>query len=170
MNRSGKVLLYCMAIIVLVATMDLIFLIKIGGKAPDFTLPTADGGTVSLNDQRGKVVVVHLWSHTCPHCRIANASLQSIMPAYKNSNLTYIMIDIDADTSSWRSVIKEDKLDFAIQALDPYDGGAKTMIDYNGTATPCINIVDEKGNFAAVNVTTTQLNKYLKKRFAPVNN
>ena len=35
---------------------------KIGQLAPDFTLPTLDGGKVSLSDYRGKKVVVFMWA------------------------------------------------------------------------------------------------------------
>ena len=35
---------------------------KVGQLAPDFTLPTLDGGKVSLSDYRGKKVVVFMWA------------------------------------------------------------------------------------------------------------
>ena len=35
--------------------------LSVGDEAPDFTLPTADGGTVSLADLRGRHVVVYFY-------------------------------------------------------------------------------------------------------------
>jgi peroxiredoxin len=35
---------------------------KVGEMAPDFTLPTLDGSTVSLHDYRGKKVIVLIWA------------------------------------------------------------------------------------------------------------
>ena len=35
---------------------------QVGRLAPDFTLPTLDGGEVSLRDYRGKKVVVFMWA------------------------------------------------------------------------------------------------------------
>lgn len=75
------------------------------------------------------------------------------------------MISIDADTTTLRSVIKEDRLNFAIHAYDPFDGAAKTMLAYQATGTPSIHIVDEKGTLLATNITDIQLQKFLKKRF-----
>jgi hypothetical protein len=75
-----------------------------------------------------------------------NKTLPGIVNPYRKSNFAYIMINIDTDTIGWRKIIKEDKLDFAIHAVDPYDGAAKTVINYNAPGTPCINVADEKGN------------------------
>jgi peroxiredoxin len=137
----------------------------VGDKAPDFTVATLSGDSITLRQYRGSVVIVHLWSPTCPHCRETNKTLPEIVAPYKNSNLAYVMIAIDSDTSTLRPVIKEDKLNFAIHAYDPYDGAAKTMLAYEAPGTPSINIVDEKGNLVAANVTSAQLKKYLKKHF-----
>jgi peroxiredoxin Q/BCP len=35
--------------------------LKVGGKAPDFSLPSSHGGTVSLKDLRGKQVVLYFY-------------------------------------------------------------------------------------------------------------
>ncbi len=141
--------------------------LKVGEKAPAFTVAALNGvDSISLHNYRGKVVIVHLWSPTCPHCRETNKYLPEIVAPYKKANLAYIMIAVDMDTTILRPVIEEDKLNFAIHGYDPFDGSAKTMMDYEAPGTPCINIVDEKGNLVAANVTDEQLKKYLKKRFS----
>jgi len=139
----------------------------IGDKAPEFTVAALNGvDSISLYDYRGKIVIVHLWSPTCPHCREANKYLPDIMAPYKKANIAYVMISIDMDTTTLRPVIQEDKLNFAIHGYDPFDGSAKTMIDYEAPGTPSINVVDEKGNVLALNITYLQLKKFLKKRFS----
>ena len=142
--------------------------LKVGDKAPAFTVAALNGvDSISLKNYRGKIVIVHLWSPTCPHCRETNKNLPAIIGPYsKKANLAYIMIAIDMDTLTLRPVIEEDKLNFAIHGYDPFDGSAKTMMDYEAPGTPCINIVDEKGNLAGVNVTDEQLKRYLRKRFS----
>ena len=42
---------------------------KVGEPAPTFTAPATTGGTVSLDAQRGKVVVLEWTNHDCPYVR-----------------------------------------------------------------------------------------------------
>ncbi|WP_018341754.1 TlpA family protein disulfide reductase [Cytophaga aurantiaca] len=158
---------------IIIAILSLAFIaarnsehLVVGAKAPDFKVAALNGvDSISLRDYRGKIVIVHLWSPTCPHCREANKYLPDIMAPYKKANLAYIMISIDMDTTTLRPVIEEDKLNFAIHGYDPFDGSSKIMMDYEAPGTPCINVVDEKGNLLAVNITYVQLKKFLKKHF-----
>ena len=37
-------------------------IVNVGDKAPDFTLPSLDGQSVSLSDYRGRRVVLFMWA------------------------------------------------------------------------------------------------------------
>lgn len=47
-------------------TTSLIAAQRCGTPAPGFTLPSANGESVSLNDFRGKIVVLEWFNHNCP--------------------------------------------------------------------------------------------------------
>ncbi|KHE67743.1 TlpA disulfide reductase family protein [Halobacillus sp. BBL2006] len=43
--------------------------LKVGEKAPDFSLETLDGQTVKLSDYKGKKVFLNFWATWCPPCQ-----------------------------------------------------------------------------------------------------
>jgi len=50
---------------------------RIGHVAPEFSLPTLDGGTVELSQLRGKWVLVTFWTTRCYYCVIQQPYLQA---------------------------------------------------------------------------------------------
>ncbi|MDQ7864296.1 TlpA disulfide reductase family protein [Peribacillus frigoritolerans] len=43
--------------------------LKIGAKAPNFSLKTLDGKQVELSDYEGKKVMLNFWATWCPPCK-----------------------------------------------------------------------------------------------------
>ncbi len=56
--------------------------IAVGSQAPLWTLPTPDGGTIALEDLRGKVVILDFWATWCGPCREVMPTLQEIHEAH----------------------------------------------------------------------------------------
>jgi peroxiredoxin len=78
----------------------------VGSRAPDFSLRTLDGTVVSLNQYRGKKVILNFWASWCSPCKIELPHLQEIWAKYKNSSdVTVLTVagseSIEADIVSY---------------------------------------------------------------------
>lgn len=67
--------------------------LKVGDLAPDFTLQTVDGGTVSLANFKGQsVALVFSRGHFCPYCMNQINQLIEKAPALKEQNATILPV------------------------------------------------------------------------------
>ncbi len=64
------------------STAGLIPAPQAGFLAPDFTLETTAGESITLSDLRGQVVLVNFWATWCPPCKAE-------MPAFEQAYLDY---------------------------------------------------------------------------------
>jgi peroxiredoxin len=89
--------------------------------APDFTLKSLDGNTVSLNSFKGKYVVLHIATTWCPYCNAEAPYLEELYKNYKDKNVAVLIIDVKES----RELIKEklqDKYNFTFPVLIDSDG------------------------------------------------
>ncbi len=66
-----------------------------GDMAPDFTLPTLDGETVTLSDQKGAIVVLDFWATWCGPCKMGLPKLQELQKWADEVNLPLRVLPID---------------------------------------------------------------------------
>ena len=67
-----------------------------GSKAPEFSLKTIDGKTVSSAELRGKVVVLNFWFIGCPVCRAIKPKLNAFKAKFGESeNVVFLAVTGD---------------------------------------------------------------------------
>lgn len=64
----------------------------VGHLAPDFTLTSLDGETMTLSDHIGRPVVLNYWATWCPPCRIEMPHLQEASEQY-DGRVTFLGIN-----------------------------------------------------------------------------
>jgi peroxiredoxin Q/BCP len=70
--------------------------LSVGDAAPDFTLPTADGGTVTLSDLRGSHVVVYFYpAAMTPGCTTQACDFRDSLSALQGAG--YAVVGISPD-------------------------------------------------------------------------
>ena len=80
--------------------------------APDFSLPTASGGQLSLKDYRGKVVFINFWATWCATCKVEMPSMEKVYRKFKDQGLEMLTISVDKDPSLIMPFMKEYDLTF----------------------------------------------------------
>ncbi len=79
--------------------------------APDFSFTSLQGEYVSLDDLRGKVVVLDFWGTWCPPCVESVPSLRSMHKKYsKEPSFVLIGISSDSDEDVWREFTEKNKM------------------------------------------------------------
>lgn len=64
-----------------------------GQDAPKFTLPRVPQGTYSIDDIKGKTVLLHFWADWCASCRAEFPRLQKAYQQLKEQNFEIVAIN-----------------------------------------------------------------------------
>jgi len=70
--------------------------VEVGHPAPDYAAATLSADSASLEELRGRVVLLNVWATWCPPCREEIPALQEIHQRYSARGLEVVGVTIDA--------------------------------------------------------------------------
>jgi peroxiredoxin len=112
-----------------------------GFAAPDFTLDTLAGQSVSLPGLRGQAVLINFWATWCPPCRAEMPAIQQVYEQYRDRGFTVLAVDLQEDDAQVAAFVEELGLTFPI--LMDRDGTVAAQ--YRVKALPSTFFVDREG-------------------------
>jgi len=112
----------------------------VGAAAPDFTVQDSDR-RVSLNELRGRVVVLNFWATWCPPCVDEMPSLVEMQQRMKGKGVEVLAVSVDADQSAYHHFLKAYKVDL----LTVRDPDQKSNNLYGTFKFPETYIIDRQG-------------------------
>jgi thiol-disulfide isomerase/thioredoxin len=120
--------------------------IAIGQVAPDFTLETPEGKSITLHAVRGKVKLIDFWASWCGPCRQENPAVKKMYEEYHAKGLEIVGVSCDTDREKWLKAIEEDAL--------PWAHGWKTQALklYGVKAIPFTVLLDKKNRIIATDL------------------
>lgn len=131
------------------------FALSEGDRAPGFSLPKVNGGTMKLSDYKGKVVLVNFWATWCPPCRREIPDFTRVYKKYSKQGFVILGLSVDQEGASpVKSAIKEMSINYPVamanqETVDAYGGiraiPTSFLVDKNGKLTQkVVGGIDEK--------------------------
>ncbi|MCK0130204.1 AhpC/TSA family protein [Flavobacteriaceae bacterium F08102] len=118
-----------------------------GQPSPKFTnYENNAGGTLSLDDLKGKYIFIDVWATWCVPCIAELPDLQRIEKEYHGRNIHFLSISVDnaKDHDKWKKMIVDKKLG-GIQLMADKDFNSQFILDYNIRSIPRFILIDPNG-------------------------
>jgi len=126
----------------------------VGQSAPTFTLPSQDGSPVSLEQFRGKWVLLYFYpKDNTPGCTLEAHNFQRDLRKYESLNTVVVGVSLDSEASH-KSFCTKQGLTFKLLADKEKEvttkyGSLKSMLGIKMSARNTF-LIDPKGNIAKV--------------------
>jgi len=127
-----------------------------GDPAPNFTLETLDGQTVSLAQYKGKVVVLGLF-HICEPCLIQGTELKKVHEAFQGKNVQVLGVN---SAGNAEDKVKDFLKEFPVKVTYPYMVVPKKETDKlygGGRFIPNVYVIDQEGKIRWQRVGTMEI-------------
>lgn len=116
-----------------------------GTVAPDFTLVTLDGKSVTLSDYRGQVVFLNFWATWCPPCRREMPSMENLNKIMKEYEFAMLAVSVDKkSTYHVKSFIEKEGYSFPVL----HDITKEVARNYVVGGIPTTFVIDKNGIIA----------------------
>ncbi len=126
--------------------------VAVSQPAPVFEIPDTEGNMVSLNDFKGKYILIDFWASWCAPCRESNPQLVKVYDIFNKRNFTIIGISIDKDRDRWLKAIESDQLPWT--NLSNLNGWDEVSTIYGVKAVPQNFLIDPNGIIIDKNINT----------------
>lgn len=120
-------------------------LVADGTKPPGYVLKRYGGGTVTLEEMRGKVVMLDFWATWCPPCRAELPSLVTLAKEYESKGLVFVAANrddpdsADIEVSSFVKSVLPGVAPYVVFAPD------EMAMAYQVSALPTLYFLDREG-------------------------
>jgi cytochrome c biogenesis protein CcmG, thiol:disulfide interchange protein DsbE len=127
---------------------------EVSRPAPDFALPGLDGGTVSLSDYRGKVVLINFWGTWCEPCKEETPALQAAYQELRSQGFEIIGVNLYSQETAGDKAVRDFISPFGVTYPIALDTDGDIARAFQISPIPTSYFVDPSGNIRFVKVGT----------------
>ena len=137
--------------------------VHIGDLAPAFVVETIDDQTISLDDLRGRVVLLTFFSSACPDCHAQFEYIKSRITAFDSSKFRFLPIA----RNEKRATVEQFRLENGYTFDMGFDPEGEIYALYATRYVPRNYLIDSGGRVISISAEPTelQLNELLEKIF-----
>lgn len=138
-------------------------LIKVGETAPNWTLPSVSGDSVTLSNLHGKLVFLDFYFNNCGACIEALPQMNALYEKYKNRNIKFFAINFADNLPEIQLQLAKTPINYTVL----YNAKARVAPSYNIYRAPTYLLIDKDGkivyaqNGTNLNELANAINKYL---------
>jgi thiol-disulfide isomerase/thioredoxin len=111
--------------------------------APAFEVMTAEGQRVSLDDLKGKVVLLDFWATWCGPCREALPHMLNIAKKFQGQPLVILSVSLDDSEDKWKAFISKNGMTWLQYRDGGFTGPISTLFEVR--AIPQTFTIDADG-------------------------
>jgi cytochrome c biogenesis protein CcmG, thiol:disulfide interchange protein DsbE len=115
--------------------------VDVNDTAPDFTIATDNGRTLSRSNFGGKLLVVNFWATWCPPCIEEMPSLDQFQRRFAGSGVVVLGISVDQSERAYRDLLRKAGVSF-LTARDPE---GRISASYGTSKYPESYVIDQRG-------------------------
>jgi cytochrome c biogenesis protein CcmG/thiol:disulfide interchange protein DsbE len=117
--------------------------LRAGAAAPAFRLDSLDGGTLALEESRGRVVFVNFWATWCPPCRDEAPGLERLYRELRDEGFDLLAVSIDAPDA--REKVEAFRGEFGLSFPILFDPDRRVYEAFQATGVPETFLVNRRG-------------------------
>ena len=124
---------------------DELFPVAVGSEAPPLSAVTLEGArrTKTLDDYKGKVVLLNVWATWCEPCKVEMPSIEQLYRDFGGRGLKVVAVSIDdpGEEAKIRGFVREFGLTFDVL----HDPSGKIQRKYQTTGVPETFVIGRDG-------------------------
>ncbi|MEF2964393.1 redoxin domain-containing protein [Paenibacillus sp. M1] len=138
----------------------------VGDKPPAIKLLGLDGSVHTLEEYKGKAVVINFWATWCTYCVSEMPALQAQWQKWRDQGVVVLGINTGEDEMTVRNFTEQLGVDFPVL----YDSDNEAVQSYGVVPMPTTFFVDPKGKIASIHegeLNLATLNDQIRQLLSP---